>query len=91
MSIRDLKFLLTLIKTKLDLGLDLDISICEDFEKKMKHKNFLFSNSIDFIYEIFKFESKLKNSLVSKSIQFLGKKKLANKFFREYADKGIVI
>ncbi len=67
----------------------MDSSICKDFEKKMKHKNFLFSNGIDLIYELFKFESRIDNSFLSKSIQFVGKKKFANNFFTKYADRGI--
>ncbi len=89
MSIRDIKSIFELIKNKIDLGLDLDSSICNNFEKKMKHKNFLFSNSIDLIYEIFKLESKIDNPILSKSIQFFGKKEYANKFFTKYADRGI--
>ena len=89
MSIRDIQSLLKLVKKKINLGLDLDSSICKDFEKKMKHKNFLFSNGIDLIYELFKFESRIDNSFLSKSIQFVGKKKFANNFFTKYADRGI--
>ena len=89
MSIRDIRSVFELIKNKIDLGLDLDSSIFRDFEKKMKHKNFLFSNSIDLIYEIFKLESKINNPFLSKSIQFFGKKNYVNKFFTDYADRGI--
>ena len=58
MSIRDIKILLDLIKKKIELGIELDGSICKDFEKKAKHKNFVFSQSIDLIYELFNIESK---------------------------------
>ena len=36
MSLRDIKDISELIKFKLDHGLDLDSSICVDFEKKTK-------------------------------------------------------
>jgi 2-octaprenyl-6-methoxyphenol hydroxylase len=89
MSIRDIKLLINLIKYKTDLGLELDSSICVDFEKKIKHKNYLFSNGVDFVYEFFNFESKLKNPILSKSIQFLGKNKSINRFVTKLADSGL--
>jgi len=91
MSIRDIKILLELIKFKLDCGLELDESICIDFEKKTRHKNYLFSNSIDFVYEFFNLENKIDNSILSKSVQFLGKNQYINKFFTKFADNGLVI
>ena len=91
MCLRDIKDISELIKFKLDHGLDLDSSICVDFEKKTKHKNYLFSNSIDFVYEFFKLESKMKNDFFSKSIQFFGKNKFLNKSFEKIANSGFVI
>ena len=89
MSIRDIKLLSNLIKFKLRHGLELDSSICAEFEKKIKHNNYLFSNGVDFVYEFFNLESKLDSSILSKSIQFLGKNKSINKFFTKLADNGI--
>jgi len=91
MSIRDIREISKLIKHRLDHGLDLDYSICSDFEKNSKHKNYLFSNGIDFIYEFFNFENKIENNLFSKSVKFLGKNKITNNIFKDIADKGIVI
>ena len=91
MSLRDIKDISELIKFKLDHGLDLDSSICVDFEKKTKHKNYLFSNSIDFVYEFFKLESKMKNDFFSKSIQFFGKNKFLNRSFEKIANSGFII
>ena len=79
-----------LIDEKTDLGLDLDTTICHEFEKKMKDKNFIFSVGIDWIYEIFNIESKTKNEVLSKSINFLGKNKFLNSFFKKYADEGFI-
>ena len=91
MTIRDIKEINNLIKFKIDHGLEIDSSICKDFEKKVKHKNFLFSNGIDFIYEIFKLESQIKSSILSKSIQLLGKNEYTNKFFIKFANEGVKI
>ena len=91
MTIRDIKKIHELIKFKKEHGLDLDISICLDFEKNTKYKNYLFSNGIDFIYEFFNFESKINNNTLSKSIKLLGKNKIVNNFFKKFADSGVPI
>tara|TARA_B100001063_G_C16738636_1_gene543484 strand:- start:711 stop:1781 length:1071 start_codon:yes stop_codon:yes gene_type:complete len=89
MTLRDLKKILELINFKKDHGLEIDTSICSDFEKNTKSNNYLFSNGIDFIYEFFNFENKLNTIKLSKLIKYLGKKKLINNFFTKFADNGI--
>ena len=59
MTIRDIKILLDIIKKKLDVGLPLDKSVELNF-KKVKHKNFIFSNGVDLIHEFFNIERKIK-------------------------------
>ena len=90
MTIRDIQLLHSLIKKRVDLGLPLDISIALDFEKKAKAKNFVFSNGIDFIYQFFFFESKINNSLISKNISMLGKNKIVNNLFKNFANDGFI-
>ena len=89
MTLRDIKIIVGIIKKKIDLGLPIDSSINQEFENKTKHKNFIFSNSIDFIYELFNLERKSKNKIISKSIQKIGNYSSINKLFREIANKGI--
>ncbi len=89
MTLRDLRVLLELIDTRLNLGLALDSSINTEFDKILRHKNFIFSNGIDFIHEFFNFERRYKNNAISKSVQFFGKNPLLNKVFTNIADKGI--
>ena len=91
MILRDIKEIKNLIKLKKNNGLDLDSSICIEFEKKMKNKNYLFSNGIDFVYEFFNFENKLNNNILSKSVKYFGKNKNINKIFIKIADNGIVL
>ena len=91
MTVRDIQDLILIIKKRINLGLDLDNSICLDFEKYNKHQNYLFSKGVDFIYEFFNLESKTKNHLFSKSIKTLGKNKVINKFLIKVADTGIII
>ena len=91
MTIRDIKEINSLIEFKKKHGLELDKSIGLDFEKNLKDKNYLFSNGIDFIYEFFNFENKLKNNYLSKLVKLLGKNNLTNRLFTKIADKGISI
>ena len=88
MTIRDIKTLIDIIQNRIELGLPLDKSINFEFEKKSKHKNFIFSNSIDFVYEFFNAERKISNNILSKSVQFVGKNSYLNKLFTKIADKG---
>ncbi len=89
MTIRDIKLLSDLIKLRLKNGLEIDSSVCIDFEKKIRHKNLIFSSGIDFIYEFFHFESKFQNPVLSKTVQLIGKNKNLNKFFKGFADNGL--
>jgi len=91
MSIRDIKDLCQIIEFKIGLGLELDSSICLDFENKSKHKNFLFSTGIDLIYEFFNLESATNNTLLSKSLKIIGKNKFFNKSFEKIANDGLNI
>ncbi len=89
MTIRDMNILIKIIKQKINLGLPLDKSVNDQFEKKLKHKNYIFSNAIDLIHEFFNLERKHNNSYLSKSVSFLGKNPSINKIFTKIADEGI--
>ena len=91
MTIRDIKILLEIIASKHRLGLDLDSSINYEFEKKLKHKNFIFSNGIDLVHEFFNFERKINSSILSKSVKLLNKNSNINKFFTKIADRGTLV
>ena len=91
MSIRDIKSLIKIIDFKMSLGLNLDSSICEEFENKSKHKNYIFSQGIDFVYEYFNTESNINNNISTKFVELFANNKIANKFFTKLADEGIVI
>jgi len=91
MTIRDIKILLEIILNKNSLGLPIDSSTNYEFEKKIKHKNLIFLNGIDFVHEFFNFERKINNSVLSRSVQFLGKNSFVNKLFTRIADKGTLI
>jgi len=89
MSLRDIKLLSDLVDKKIYLGLDLDISLCQEFQKKSQSKNFIFLSGIDFVYELFNLESKITSNILNKSINFIGNNKLVNTFLKNFADSGI--
>tara|TARA_B100000524_G_scaffold345054_1_gene243163 strand:+ start:19 stop:1101 length:1083 start_codon:yes stop_codon:yes gene_type:complete len=91
MSLRDIKLLSDLIDEKTNLGLDIDKSICKDFQKNSQDKNYLFSTGIDWIYEFFNLESKINSNLLNKSVNIIGKNKIINNLFKKIADNGLRI
>ena len=90
MTIRDIKILLEIIKKKLDIGLSLDSSVNYEFQKKLRHKNFIFSNGVDLIHEFFNFERKMKNNFLIKSVKLIGNYPSINKMFTKIADRGVL-
>ena len=89
MTIRDIKTLSNIIQSRIDLGMQLDSSILNNFEKETKNKNFLFSNSIDFIYEAFNFDKKIRNKSFNKILKIIGKNKSLNSYLIKFADRGL--
>jgi 2-octaprenyl-6-methoxyphenol hydroxylase len=73
MTIRDIKILVNIIKNKFELGLPIDKSVNIEFQNDVKHKNLIFSNGVDLIYEFFNIERNLKSKYLSQSIQLISK------------------
>jgi 2-octaprenyl-6-methoxyphenol hydroxylase len=90
MTIRDIKTLSKIIGNRLDLGLPLDSSVNAEFENRLKHKNFIFSNGVDLIHEFFNIERKTKSKILSKTIQIISKYPSINRIFTKIADRGIL-
>ena len=89
MTIRDIKILSGIIQKKIDLGIQLDASILSNFEKETKNKNFLFSNSVDFIHEIFNLDKETKDKNFNKVLKIIGKNTNLTNYFIKLADKGL--
>jgi 2-octaprenyl-6-methoxyphenol hydroxylase len=89
MTIRDLRILTKIIEDKIELGIQLDSLILDEFEKKTKDKNFVFSKAIDLIYEFFNLDKKVKNKSFSKILKSIGKNKNLKNYFIKLADTGI--
>jgi len=90
MTIRDIKVISQIIKKRIDLGLSLDSSVNLEFQKKIKHKNFIFSNGIDLIHEFFNLERKTRTNFLSKSVKLVGNNSSINRMFTNIADKGVL-
>jgi 2-octaprenyl-6-methoxyphenol hydroxylase len=90
MTIRDIKVFSQIIKKRLDVGLSLDSSVNSEFQKKIKHKNFIFSNGIDLIHEFFNIERKTRTNFLSKSVKFISSYPSINRIFTKIADKGVL-
>ena len=91
MTLRDVKNLLEIITSRIELGLPLDQSVCIEFQKKVKSNNLIFSEGINFIYESFNFKNKIKGDFIDRSVKLIGKNKLVNKFLKKIADEGLQI
>ena len=89
MTIRDIKTLSEIIQTKINLGIQLDQTVLEEFENKTRYKNFIFSSGIDFIFEFFNFEKNTKDRNLNKILKLLGKNKSFKNIFIKIADKGL--
>ena len=89
MTIRDIKILLEIIQNKISLGLPINSSVNQEFQKNTKHRNFIFSNGIDFIYEFFNYEGKIKNNFFINSLKYLGNKNSINNMLKKIADNGL--
>ncbi len=89
MTVRDIKILLEIIQNRIDLGLPINSSVNEEFQKNTKHTNFIFSNGIDFIYEFFNYEGNLKSNFLINSIKYFGNKNSLNNMLKKIADTGL--
>ena len=89
MTIRDIKILSEIIQNRIDLGIQLDSTILSDFEKKTKNKNFIFSNSVDFIYEVFNFDKKIISKNLLKFIKIIGQNTSVSNYLIKVANKGL--
>ena len=91
MTIRDIKILSNIIDEKINLGLEIDNSVGNDFEKRSKHLNFIYGSGLDLIYKFFNLDDKLSNSLSDPLFKIFKKNNFLNKYAMHFSDKGINI
>ena len=91
MTLRDIKILSLLIDQKIDLGMELNNTIFDSFQKKTKHLNHIFVSGIDFVHEFFRLDTELKNNLSKSILPLLNKNNYLNKYAIYLADEGLKI
>jgi 2-octaprenyl-6-methoxyphenol hydroxylase len=89
MTLRDIKTLSEIIQEKINLGMQLDSIIFDEFQNKTKNKNFIFSSGIDVIYEFFNIDKRFKTKYLNKIIRFFGTNKDLKNLIIKFADKGL--
>ena len=89
MVLRDLSSLKKILRSKINLGLDIGSpDILTEFSKEVKPRNFAYSLGIDFIRNCFSIENKSFNLIRNKIITKLNKNNLAKDIFYDIANTG---
>ena len=88
MTIRDIKIMSKIVDDRISLGLPIDISVAEDFQSSTKHLNYLYGKAIDGIYEFFRLDSNINNSISKPVFSILNKNSIFKKYSNILSDKG---
>ena len=88
MTIRDIKIISRIVDDKISLGLPIDISVAVDFQNSTKHLNYLYGKAIDGIYEFFRLDSNINNSISKPVFSILNKNSIFKKYSNILSDKG---
>jgi len=90
MIIRDLEILEKILKSKIDLGLDLgDTTALNEFSERVKYKNFVFANSIDLTHYIFSKKNTFFKKIRNFTLDQINQQTKVKNFFLTVADRGL--
>ena len=89
MTIRDIKIISKIVNDRISLGLPIDISVAEDFQNSTKHLNYLYGKAIDGIYEFFRLDNNINNSISKPVFSILNKNSIFKKYSNILSDKGL--
>ena len=89
MTIRDIKLISKIIDKKISLGLPIDISVAEDFQNSTKHLNYIYGKAIDLIYEFFRLDNNINNSISEPIFKVLNKNSIFKKYSEILSNKGL--
>jgi len=90
MTIRDLEILEQILKSKIDLGLDLgDTTALNEFSERVKYKNFVFANSIDFTHYVFSKKNTFFKKIRNFTLDQINQQTKVKNFFLTVADRGL--
>jgi len=91
MIIRDIKILQTIIKNKINLGLELENSILAEFNNRVKSYNFLFAKGVDLTEEFFSNNNDIFNLYSNKFFSEIDNNNSIKSLFIKFANKGLNI
>jgi 2-polyprenyl-6-methoxyphenol hydroxylase-like FAD-dependent oxidoreductase len=90
MIIRDLEILEQILKSKIDLGLDLgDTTALNEFSERVKYKNFVFANLIDLTHYIFSKKNTFFKKIRNFTLDQINQQTKVKNFFLTVADRGL--
>ncbi len=89
MTIRDIKIMSKIVNDRISLGLPIDISVAEDFQRSTKHLNYLYGKTIDGIYEFFRLDNNINNTISKPVFSILNKNSIFKKYSNILSDKGL--
>ena len=90
MTIRDLEILEKILKSKIDLGLDLgDATALNEFSEAAKYKNFVFANSIDLTHYIFSKKNTFFKKIRNFTLDQINQQTKVKNFLLTVADRGL--
>ena len=89
MTIRDIKIISKIVNERISLGLPIDISVAEDFQNSTKHLNYLYGRAIDGIYEFFRLDNNINNSISKPVFNILNNNSIFKKYSNILSDKGL--
>ena len=88
MTIRDIKIISKIVDEKISLGLPIDISVAKDFQDTTKHLNYLYGKAIDGIYEFFRLDNNINNTISTPVFKVLNKNSVFKNYSNILSDKG---
>tara|TARA_Y100000591_G_scaffold268963_1_gene243375 strand:- start:6642 stop:7739 length:1098 start_codon:yes stop_codon:yes gene_type:complete len=91
MTIRDIRKLDEIIDSKINLGLNINKYIYEEFQREAKSQNSAFSLGVDFIYEFFRFNRNFIPKNISEHLfSYVNKNEKLKKFGIKLANNGVL-
>ena len=89
MTIRDIKTISKILNNRISLGLPIDFTVAEEFQSSTRHLNYIYGKAIDGIYEFFRLDSNINNTISKPIFRVLNKNSIFKKYSNILSDKGL--
>ena len=89
MTIRDIKTISKILNNRISLGLPIDFTVAEEFQSSTRHLNYIYGKAIDGIYEFFRLDSNIDNTISKPIFRVLNKNSIFKKYSNILSDKGL--